>query len=327
RLALAVVDEQHRFGVEQRAALRAKGVRPHLLAMSATPIPRSLALTLYGDLDLSVLDQLPPGRVRVRTRWLRPDQRDAAYDFVRKQVGQGRQVFVICPLIGQPSGKKTEGDLHQAALFAMSQEDNARQVRAAQDEYERLSRDVFPDLRLGLLHGRMPLREKVAVMERFRGHELDVLVSTPVIEVGVDVPNASVIMIESADRFGLAELHQFRGRVGRGEHPSYCMLLSDDPSPEAQERLTLLEKESDGFRVAEADLRNRGEGEVLGTRQSGVGNFRVARLSDQKMVQLARREAERLFAADPELSKPEHRLLARGVEHVLKSMPDSTELS
>ncbi|MSQ12892.1 MAG: ATP-dependent DNA helicase RecG [Dehalococcoidia bacterium] len=324
RLAIAVVDEQHRFGVEQRAALRAKGTRPHLLAMSATPIPRSLALTLFGDLDLSVLDQLPPGRVKVRTRWLRPDQRDAAYSFVRKQVEQGRQAFVICPLIGKPAAKD-EG--RQAALFAVAREEDAKQVRAAQAEYETLAHQVFPDLRVGLLHGRMSLREKVAVMERFRARDLDILVSTPVIEVGVDVPNASVMMIESADRFGLAELHQFRGRVGRGEHPSYCMLLSDDPSPEAQARLALLEKESDGFRVAEEDLRLRGEGEVLGTRQSGVGGWRVARLSDQELVQLARTEAERLLAKDVALERPEHRLLAAELESVLKTMPDYAEPS
>ncbi|MSQ11543.1 MAG: ATP-dependent DNA helicase RecG [Dehalococcoidia bacterium] len=306
RLALAVVDEQQRFGVEQRAALRAKGERPHLLAMSATPIPRSLALTLYGDLDLSVLDQLPPGRQKVRTNWLRPDQRDDAYGFVRRQVAQRRQAFVICPLI---------------------QESETLQVRAAQEEQRRLATEVFPELRVGLLHGRMPLREKVAAMEQFRSHEMDILVSTPVVEVGVDVPNATVMLIESANRFGLAELHQFRGRVGRGEHAGYCLLLADDPSPEAQERLTLLERESDGFRVAEEDLRLRGQGEVLGTRQSGLPTMRVARLSDLALVQLARQEATRLLADDPHLAKPEHRVLGGELERALRAAPEATELS
>ena len=300
-LTLAVVDEQHRFGVMQRRALEEKGTHPHLLSMSATPIPRSLALTLYGDLDVSVIDELPQGRQRVRTRWLRPDQRGAAYDFVRRQVETGRQAFVVCPLI---------------------EESEVLQTRAALREHRRLSREVFPDLRVGLLHGRMPLTEKTAVMEQFREGEVDILVSTPVVEVGVDVPNATVVLIEGADRFGLSELHQFRGRVGRGEHSSYCLLQADDPSPEAQERLAILEREPNGFRVAEEDLRLRGPGELLGTRQSGLPDFKLAGLSDMELLVQAREEASRLLAQDPELERPEHQAVAAAVAPLQQALEE-----
>ncbi len=289
RLGLAVVDEQHRFGVMQRASLRSKGETPHLLVMSATPIPRSLALTLYGDLDLSILDELPPGRRPVRTRSVPPERRLDAYEFVRRQVALGRQAFVVCPLI---------------------EESDAMQTRAATTEFHRLSTEALPDLTLGLLHGRMPLREKEDVMGRFQRGELDVLVSTPVVEVGIDNRNASVILIDGADRFGLAQLHQFRGRVGRGEHASYCMLMSDYPSAEAKERLEVLERVADGFAVAEEDLRFRGPGDYFGTRQSGLPDLRMARLSDQDLLSLARQEAAALLRADPSLARPEHRALA-----------------
>jgi ATP-dependent DNA helicase RecG len=295
RLALAVADEQHRFGVVQRRLLSEKGHKPHILSMSATPIPRSLALTLYGDLDISTIDEMPRGRRPIRTRWVGAHQRQAAYTFLQRQVQQGRQAFVICPLID---------------------ESEALQTRAAVEEHRRLSKDVFPDLRVGLLHGRMPAADKDAVMERFRAGELDILVSTPVVEVGVDIPNASVMFIEGADRFGLSELHQFRGRVGRGEHPSYCLLLAEDPSPEAKERLALLERESDGFRVAEEDLRLRGPGELLGTRQSGLPDLKLARLSDLELLAQARKEAGRLLSEDPELARPEHQALARTAARV-----------
>jgi ATP-dependent DNA helicase RecG len=289
RLGLAVVDEQHRFGVMQRAALRGKGPSPHLLVMTATPIPRTLALTLYGDLDISVIDEMPPGRKPVKTLWTMPSERDDAYRFVREQVGQGRQAFVICPLI---------------------EESEALSVRAATQEYERLSREVFPNLRLGLLHGRLPAAEKDRVMRAFHGHDLDILVSTAVVEVGIDVPNATVMMVEGADRFGLAQLHQFRGRVGRGAEQSYCLLLSDDPSEEAQERLKLMEQTHDGFALAEADLRLRGPGEFFGTRQSGMPDLKVARLSDVKLIEEAREDAATLLDSDPELRGPGHTLLA-----------------
>ncbi|GAH40649.1 unnamed protein product, partial [marine sediment metagenome] len=277
RLGLAVVDEQHRFGVTQRSALRQKGFNPHMLVMTATPIPRTLALTLYGDLDLSVIDQLPPGRQVVKTKWLKPGQRASAYAFINRQVAEGRQAFIICPLI---------------------EESEIIQARAAIAEYERLSQDVFPDLRLGLLHGRMPAAEKDKVMRRFRSGELHILVATPVVEVGIDVPNATVMMVESADRFGLSQLHQFRGRVGRGQEQSYCMLLAQNPSEVARERLDIIEKVQDGFQLAEEDLKLRGPGEFFGTRQSGLPDLRMAKLSDVALLELARSEAIRLFEKD-----------------------------
>jgi len=292
RLALAVVDEQHRFGVMQRASLRQKGKTPHLLVMSATPIPRSLALTLYGDLDISVLDELPPGRQVIRTSWVDPERRRYAYEFLRREVEQGRQVFVVCPLI---------------------EESEALQTRAATTEFKHLSTEVFPDLSLGLLHGRMPFKEKEEIMARFQGGEMNILVSTPVIEVGIDNPNATVILIEGADRFGLAQLHQFRGRVGRGEHQSYCLLLSDNPSSEAKERLQVLERVSDGFAVAEEDLKFRGPGDYFGTRQSGLPDLRMARLSDQDILALARQEASALLKEDPNLERPEHQALGQSL--------------
>ena len=290
RLGLAVVDEQHRFGVTQRSALRQKGFNPHVLVMTATPIPRTLALTLYGDLDLSVIDQLPPGRQVVKTKWLKPGQRASGYDFLRRQVAGGRQAFIICPLV---------------------EESEAIQAKAAIAEYERLSHEVFPDLRLGLLHGRMSSGDKDKVMRRFRSGKLDILVSTPVVEVGIDVPNAAVMLVESADRFGLSQLHQFRGRVGRGQEQSYCMLLALNPSEVARERLDIIEKVSDGFDLAEEDLRLRGPGEFFGTRQSGLPDLKMAKLSDVGLLELARSEAIKLFETDPGLGKPEHRLLAK----------------
>ena len=288
RLGLVVVDEQHRFGVMQRGALRDKGERPHLLAMSATPIPRSLALTLYGDLDISVIDELPAGRLPIRTRWVEASRRDAAYGFVRREVTAGRQAFIVCPLV---------------------EESEAIQSRAAVKEHDRLSTAVFPDLSLGLLHGRMSLGEKERVMEMFKGGEIDVLISTPVVEVGIDVPNATVMLIDGADRFGLAQLHQFRGRVGRGAHQSYCLLLTDAAGGDARERLKIVERVGDGFRLAEEDLRLRGPGDRMGTRQSGLPDLRMARVTDQDILRLARREAAKILAADPGFHREEHRPL------------------
>ncbi len=295
KLGLAVVDEQHRFGVEQRSALREKGFSPHMLVMTATPIPRTLALTLYGDLDLSVIDELPPGRQMVKTKWLKPGQRDSAYAFLRKQVAAGRQAFILCPLI---------------------EESEAIAAQAAVVEYERLSQDVFPDLRLGLLHGRLSAAEKDRAMAEFRAGNLDILVSTPVIEVGIDIPNATVMLVESADRFGLSQLHQFRGRVGRGKEQSYCMLLAENPSEVARERLDIIENMQDGFKLAEADLKMRGPGEFFGTRQSGLPDLRMARISDVALLELARREAVKLFQSDPALERAENRRLGQEMARV-----------
>jgi len=274
-----------------------------MLVMTATPIPRTLALTLYGDLDLSIIDELPPGRQVVKTKWLRPDQRDSAYAFIRKQVAEGRQAFIICPLI---------------------EESEVINAQAAVAEYQRLSQEVFPDLKLGLLHGRMSGAEKDEVMHLFRAGEMNILVSTPVVEVGIDVPNATVMLVESADRFGLSQLHQFRGRVGRGTAQSYCMLLAENPSEVGRLRLDIIEKVQDGFILAEEDLKLRGPGEFFGTRQSGLPDMRMAKLSDIGILELARNEAIRVFQVDPNLKRQEHRLLAQELARV---WPESGEWS
>jgi len=305
-LAFLVIDEQHRFGVEQRAALRQKGegtLRAHVLVMTATPIPRTLALTLYGDLDVSVIDEMPPGRQKIETRWLFPTERERAYNFIRAQVEKGHQAFIICPLV---------------------QESEKVEAKAAVEEYERLQKEVFPHLKLGLLHGRMKSDEKDAVMGAFARGELHALVSTSVVEVGIDVPNATVMLIEGANRFGLAQLHQFRGRVGRGEHASYCLLLADSTNVASDERLKAIESTDDGFALAEKDLELRGPGEFFGTRQAGLPDLRVAKLADMRLLELAREQAQRLFGADPTLSAPEHRLLAQKVNRFWASTSDAS---
>src|SRR5712692_10066714 len=288
RLGLVIVDEQHRFGVEQRDLLRQKGYHPHMLVMTATPIPRTLALTVYGDLDVSVIDQLPPGRQKNITRWRSGARRDEAYRLIAQQVSEGRQAFIICPLI---------------------EESESLAVKAATVEYERLSREVFPNLRLGLVHGAMKAAEKDQVMRRFRDGELDVLVATSVIEVGIDIPNATVMVIEDEDRFGLSQLHQFRGRVGRGAYQSYCYVLSSDASIQAQERLEVFQMTNDGFRLAEEDLRLRGPGDFFGVRQSGVPELRMADLNNTQLVELSRTLAAKLWESDAYLRKPEHAAL------------------
>jgi ATP-dependent DNA helicase RecG len=300
-LALAVIDEQHRFGVRQRAALRQKGYNPHLLVMTATPIPRSLQLTVWGHLDVSVIDEMPPGRKPVATRLILPAERERAYTFVRGQIEEGRQTFIICPLV---------------------EESEKVEAKAAVEEYQRLQEHIFPDRRLGLLHGRMKGQEKEAAMARFARGELDILVATAVVEVGIDVPNATVMLIEGADRFGLAQLHQFRGRVGRGEHASYCLLVSDSTSPEAQERLQALEASNDGFALAQKDLELRGPGEFLGTRQSGLPDLKLASVTDLRLVEAAREAARRFFETDPELADPDNRLLARQAEQFWQGKGD-----
>ena len=282
-LGFVVVDEQHRFGVEQRAAVRDKGADtavPHLLVMSATPIPRSLALTIYGDLDVSVIDEMPPGRTPIKTRRFLPTDRERLYGFMRRQAQAGRQSYIIYPLV---------------------EESDALDVGAAVDAHAQLSTEVFPDLRVGLLHGRLKGAEKDEVMRSFADGDLDVLVSTSVVEVGVDVPNATLMLIEDAERFGLAQLHQFRGRVGRGGHESYCALISRIKGDAQAERLNALVETTDGFKLAEKDLELRGPGDFLGTRQSGLPDMRLANLSDTDTLYQAQEAAKGLLHEDPDL--------------------------
>ncbi|HEY2595722.1 MAG TPA: ATP-dependent DNA helicase RecG, partial [Chloroflexota bacterium] len=305
RLGLVIVDEQHRFGVRQRVSLRhraADGVgMPHLLVMTATPIPRTLALSLYGDLDLSALDEMPPGRQFPRTRLMGADERDLAYERVRRAAADGEQSFIICPLV---------------------EDSEVLEARSATEEYERLRTGELASLRLGLLHGRMRPAEKDAIMRAFRDHEFDVLVSTAVVEVGVDVPNATVMLVEGAERFGLAQLHQFRGRVGRGGQPSVCILLSDLPDPVANDRLQAVLDTTNGLVLAEHDLRLRGPGDYFGVRQSGMPELKVARLDDAPLVEGARAAAAAILGADPELASEEHRPLAEHLAAFVASSGD-----
>jgi len=302
RLLLAVVDEQHRFGVSQRVAVRQKGQSPHLLMMTATPIPRTLALTLYGDLDVSVIDELPAGRRPVETVLLRPPARDEAYERVRSAAATGRQAFVICPLV--------EGS-------------QAVEARAATSEYERLQRAELAGLRLALLHGRMRPAEKDAVMQAFAQGEYDVLVSTSVVEVGIDVPRATVMLIEGAERFGLAQLHQFRGRVARSTEAAICFLIAGSDAPESLDRLEAVVRSGNGLELAEEDLRLRGPGEYYGLRQSGFPDFRVARLNDLALIQEVREAATQLLEQDPALESPEHQALADAVRGLAASAAEA----
>jgi len=292
-LQLTIIDEQHRFGVEQRAALRAKGDNPHLLVMTATPIPRSLALTVYGDLDLSVMDEMPPGRQPVSTFVLTPRERERAYSLIRSQIEENHQAFIIYPLI---------------------EESETSEALAAVEEQERLQKEIFHHLRVGLLHGRMKAEEKEEVMQSFRKGEFPILVSTTVIEVGVDIPNATVMLIEGANRFGLAQLHQLRGRVGRSAEKSICLLIPDQADEVENERLQVMASTNDGFVLAERDLEQRGPGQFLGARQSGFADLRMANLSDVRLIEKARHHAIALFDSDPDLSKPEHQLLASSLQ-------------
>jgi ATP-dependent DNA helicase RecG len=288
-LQLVIVDEQHRFGVAQRATLRQKGANPHLLVMTATPIPRSMALTVYGDLDLTVMDEMPVGRQPVETHLMSPVERERAYTLIRSQINAGQQAFIIYPLIEQ-------GD--------------SDQDKAAVEEHHRLQNEVFSEYKLGLLHGRLKADDKDQVMKKFRDGEFQILVSTSVIEVGLDIPNATVILIEAANRFGLAQLHQFRGRVGRGAAKSYCLLIPDRQDAIENERLQVMAQTNDGFILAEKDLEQRGPGEFLGNRQSGFSELKIASLTDIQLIELARKQAQRLFNFDPEFSKPFHSTLS-----------------
>jgi ATP-dependent DNA helicase RecG len=296
RLGLVVVDEQHRFGVRQRVTLRrrASDAVPHLLVMTATPIPRTLALSLYGDLDLSAIDEMPPGRQTTRTVLIGSDERHLAYERVRRAATRGEQAFVICPLV---------------------EESELLEARAATEEYERLRAGELSSLRLALLHGRMKAADKDATMRAFRDQAFDVLVSTAVVEVGVDIPNATVMLIEGAERFGLAQLHQFRGRIGRGDRPAVCILLSELPDPDANERLSAVVETTNGLMLAEHDLRLRGPGDYFGVRQSGFPELKVARLDDAPLVEAARSAAAGILADDPELAAPAHASLREHLDN------------
>jgi ATP-dependent DNA helicase RecG len=288
-LGLVVVDEQHKLGVRQRGALKGKGMAPHYLVMTATPIPRTLALSYFADFDVSVIDELPPGRQPIRTRWVRPSQSDAAYGFVREQVKSGRQAYVVLPQI----------------------DDNGLDAaKSVLKEHKRLSEGPLKGLRLGVLHGQMATDEKHAVMTDFRDRRLDVLVATTVIEVGIDVPNATVMVIDNAERFGLSQLHQLRGRVGRGSERSHCVLISDAAGETSQARLKAMTSTNDGFEIAEMDLQLRGPGEFFGTRQHGLPEFKLADVTNEmELLQRAKEDALALLSSDPKLTTPDHRPL------------------
>jgi ATP-dependent DNA helicase RecG len=305
RLGLVVVDEQHRFGVRQRNRLLAKGLQPHLLTMTATPIPRTLALSLHGDLEVSQIDELPPGRTPIRTRLLRPGERPQAYELIREQVQQGQRAYVVLPLV---------------------EESEKLDLRSAIEVHAQLQREIFADLRVGLLHGRLNSAEKQEAIGAFASGLTDVLVSTTVVEVGVDVPEASVMVIEHADRFGLSQLHQLRGRVGRGAAASHCLLINDSNQAGARQRLEVLVRSGDGFEIAEMDLRLRGPGQVLGTRQSGLPDLALASLSDDGAVlEQAREAAKRVLAGDPELEG--HPALRQALEEQRRRTMEAAQLN
>ncbi|HIP50195.1 MAG TPA: DEAD/DEAH box helicase, partial [Candidatus Pacebacteria bacterium] len=303
-LALIVVDEQHRFGVAQRAKLIQKSMDsdngnkktvPHFLTMTATPIPRTFALALFGDLNVSLLDEKPGNRKEIKTSFVQPSKQNEIYDFIKKEISNGRQAYIILPLV--------------------EESDALKNVKAAKEEYKRLSKDVFTNESLGLMHGRLKSREKEKLMTDFKKGRIDILISTSVVEVGVDVPNATVMIIENAERFGLSQLHQFRGRIGRGKHQSYCFLFSQNSN---SHRLRAMEKYSDGFKLAEIDLKLRGPGEFLGSQQSGLPDGAMKNIANIKLVTLARTHAKDLLISDPSLKK--HRLLKKEMSRFYKNV-------
>jgi ATP-dependent DNA helicase RecG len=299
-LALVITDEQHRFGVNQRSALTSKGDSPHVLVMSATPIPRTLALIIYGDLDVSIIDELPPGRQKVATYTANESLRQRTYNFMRKLVGEGRQVYVVCPMVEE--SETADEDLKSAQAFA-----------------EKLQKDIFPDLKVALVHGRMKSKEKEAIMSAFARGETDILVATTVIEVGVDVPNAALMVVENADRFGLSQLHQLRGRVGRGQHQSYCILFEGAGGDVSKERLKIMCETNDGFKISEEDLKLRGPGDFFGSRQHGLPEMRIANLAaDMDVLTKAQAAAAEVLKRDPELALPEYRLLKERINELFE---------
>lgn len=302
-LALVITDEQHRFGVEQRAALSAKGRNPHRLVMSATPIPRTLALILYGDLDISVINELPAGRKPISTYAVTGKMRERAFGFVKKQLEMGRQGYVVCPMIDE-----SESDLNDVTSYS-----------------QKLAQGAFADYKVGLLHGRMSSAEKEEVMNGFKRGEIDLLVATTVVEVGVDVPNATVMVIENADRFGLSQLHQLRGRVGRGEWESFCILITDNTSPECVQRMKIISKTSDGFKIAEEDLKLRGPGDFFGTHQHGLPAFKLADLTrDMQLLQTAQQMSKSIIESDPQLKRADHRIMRELTQRLMQRGAEMT---
>jgi len=307
KLGLVIIDEQHRFGIEQRAKLcKKQGFMPHLLSMSATPIPRTLALTIYGDLDLSLIKEMPKGRKKIITKIIPPEKRKAAYDFIRREAEEGRQIFVICPRI-EPSSASSSAEASKEKKATDGQDPlldersfSRWEVKAVKQEYEKLSKEIFPDLKVGMLHGKMKTEEKESVLKSFRNKKTDILVSTSVIEVGIDFPNATIMMIEGADKFGMAQLHQFRGRVGRGEFQSFCFLFSEFQN---NPRLRAMVASQDGFELAEKDLKLRGPGDLTGQRQWGIPDFVMASLKDIELIEKTRTAAKEILQKDPELKK------------------------
>ena len=302
-LALVITDEQHRFGVEQRAALSAKGRNPHRLVMSATPIPRTLALILYGDLDISVINELPAGRKPISTYAVTGKMRERAFGFVKKQLEMGRQGYVVCPMIDE-----SESDLNDVTSYS-----------------QKLAQGAFADYKVGLLHGRMSAAEKEEVMNGFKRGEIDLLVATTVVEVGVDVPNATVMVIENADRFGLSQLHQLRGRVGRGKWESFCILITDNTSPECVQRMKIISKTSDGFKIAEEDLKLRGPGDFFGTHQHGLPAFKLADLTrDMQLLQTAQQMSKSIIESDPQLKRADHRIMRELTQRLMQRGAEMT---
>lgn len=302
KLGMAVVDEQHKFGVLQRSSLRQKGHHPDVLVMTATPIPRTLALTVFGDLDISVLDEMPPGRKRIESRWFTKKEYGQAYGFIKEHVKNGEQAFFVYPLV---------------------EESEALDLKSAVTSADHLQRKVFPEFRVALLHGRMKPDEKDSIMREFRAGRYHILVSTIVIEVGIDIPNATIMVVEHAERFGMAQLHQLRGRIGRGDKPSHFFMFGEPKSPEARTRLSVICSTSDGFRIAEEDLKMRGPGEFFGTRQHGLPELKIADIvSDYSLLRLARRDAFQFLARAPALSLPEHRLVRERLEETFKGRLD-----
>ncbi|WP_423219134.1 ATP-dependent DNA helicase RecG [Caldisalinibacter kiritimatiensis] len=299
RLGLAITDEQHRFGVRQRAALSLKGENPDVLVMTATPIPRTLALILYGDLDISIIDELPPGRKKVETYAINNNMKLRAYNFVKKQVKEGRQGYIVCPLV---------------------EESDSMNIQSATELYEKLSKEYFADLKLGLLHGKMKAKEKDEVMNKFKNGDIDILVSTTVIEVGVNVPNANIMVIENAERFGLAQLHQLRGRVGRGNYQSYCILINESKNKVARERMRIMERTNNGFIISEKDLELRGPGEFFGTRQHGLPDLKIANIfADMRILKMAQKVANKILERDPHLQDNKYKKLRNKITNMFDS--------